>query len=104
MTFSGEKPPTKIPRFKRGPRGYATPFYGSQISLLLKKARIFISQSNEDSKLTRTNNLYEVRKLIDIDTLLLSCILSVSIVFYVNFLLESYSSEYFKLQYLCDLK
>lgn len=100
MTFSGEKNPTKIPRFKGGPRGYATPFYGSQISLLLKKARIFISQSNE----TRTNNLYEVRKLIDIDTLLLSCILSVSIVFYVNFLLESYSSEYFKLQYLCDLK
>lgn len=66
MTFSGEKKPTKIPRFKGGPRGYATPFYGSQISLLLKKARIFISQSNEDSKLTRTNNLYEVRKLIDI--------------------------------------
>lgn len=103
MTFSGEKNPTKIPRFKGGPRGYATPFYGSQISLLLKKARIFISQSNEDSKLTRTSK-YEVRKLIDIDTLLLSCILSVSIVFYVNFLLESYSSEYFKLQYLCDLK
>lgn len=103
MTFSGEKNPTKIPRFKGGPRGYATPFYGSQISLLLKKARIFISQSNEDSKLTRTSK-YEVRKLIDIDILLLSCILSVSIVFYVNFLLESYSSEYFKLQYLCDLK
>lgn len=103
MTFSGEKNPTKIPRFKGGPRGYATPFYGSQISLLLKKARIFISQSNEDSKVTRTNK-YEVRKLIDIDILLLSCILSVSIVFCVNFLLESYSSEYFKLQYLCDLK
>lgn len=103
MTFSGEKPPTKIPRFEGGPRGYATPFYGSQISLLLKKARIFISQSNEDSKLTRTNK-YEVCKLIDIDNLLLSCILSVSIVFCVNFLLESYSSEYFKLQYLCDLK